>query len=1286
MGITSRDAPDSHPRGPSSRSKLIDGARQLPTHHVTIRVPWHDGGWNGTTCRNPLGNSSCLVLGRINETRDDPQEVRCAGRAVADLQEGEWPPCVDEHATILQPASLVRTKRHPYAESSAASHGHMVETPLEIPAFGASCVPFRWMLTESAAERAAELGLGYRPDHEPDLKFKGGVDWLQEHDNQRVFLDTFFGAIQPASSLCFFYAKRTPLSDSPRRVIVGVGRVTRVGPPTEYRYSTPDPTLRSSLWERSIFHSIRPGFTDGFVLPYQELLTRAEIDPAVQLEDLVAFAPDEHFESFSYGTEHLTHDGAVASLLSLHGALERIAAVLPGPWAGLKIWVDQELNRLWKARGPFPGLGSALRAFGLPRGTLVAYAIARAQEQAPEKPETDSWDVFDRLVETPNLLGSELAADLDSDRRQVWRALTPPRRALLKLLSRFAIDADQATRFFVSQERTKAGITVTDDQLLENAYLLCERSRHWPDPIPFEVVDRGLFPDPIVTSRLPVPAPSALSGSIDPRRLRAATIAVLERATAEGHTLLPTDWVIERVRGADWKPELPLTEDVLPIAEPSFAGEILRVDTATGHAFQLVRYADAKKIIAAEITARTGPRALPHAGPDDWRGVIDRTLGTNSAKDRVEQELEERAREEKAAALATAFRSRLAVVVGAAGTGKTTLLKMLLQMSEVQRKGVLLLAPTGKARVRLETATGRRGQGQTIAQFLLGLHRYDGKTGRYQARPGAPKCGDFATVVIDECSMLTEDQLSAVFDAMSKVERYILVGDPRQLPPIGAGRPFVDIVRQLAPEAVESSFPRCGPAYAELTIPRRQIGEGRDDVLLASWFTSGVGTPVADEVWSRIEAGDSANVRVVEWGSEADLTEKLVACLVDELKLAGPDDELGFEESIGGHRFKNSAHAFFSERNEKRGTPGAGAKAEAWQILSPIRATRVGVDAINRAVQGRFRAEMRNVAMNANRWRRKVPEPFGPGQIVYGDKVINVENRSGRRVYPKQAEASYVANGDIGVVVGQYKGPSAGYESSPWKLEVELATQLGVKFDFLKREFGEEKSPPLELAYALTVHKTQGSQFGTTFVILPNPCRLLSRELLYTALTRHQDRLVLLHQGPLRGTRKFGGEAWSDVATRITNLFRAPKPVEVLVEEKRKCFLEERLIHRCENGTTLVRSKSELVIADKLFARGVDFAYEQELKLSDGIVYPDFTIADPATGMTFYWEHLGLLSDPVYAARWERKLARYRANGIAPHGEPGGTAGTLLITRDQPNGGLDATQIAKLIDEVVRGG
>ena len=132
---------------------------------------------------------------------------------------------------------------------------------------------------------------------------------------------------------------------------------------------------------------------------------------------------------------------------------------------------------------------------------------------------------------------------------------------------------------------------------------------------------------------------------------------------------------------------------------------------------------------------------------------------------------------------------------------------------------------------------------------------------------------------------------------------------------------------------------------------------------------------------------------------------------------------------------------------------------------------------------------------------------------------------------------------------------------------------------------------------------------------------------MYTALTRHKDRLIILHEGPLTEYRRYASDEHSEIARRMTNLLADPLPREVTVSAQLR-FLEEGLIHRTERGD-LVRSKSELVIADKLHARGIDYGYEQPLMLSNGRTrYPDFTIADHARGVTFYWEHLGMLDNP----------------------------------------------------------
>ena len=110
---------------------------------------------------------------------------------------------------------------------------------------------------------------------------------------------------------------------------------------------------------------------------------------------------------------------------------------------------------------------------------------------------------------------------------------------------------------------------------------------------------------------------------------------------------------------------------------------------------------------------------------------------------------------------------------------------------------------------------------------------------------------------------------------------------------------------------------------------------------------------------------------------------------------------------------------------------------------------------------------------------------IGTQKIIYGDKVINVRNMRRPRVYPEENALRYVANGEIGIVVGEFRGKSWKLKRGPRHLEVEFSTQGGHAYTFWSNEFGEETEPPLELAYAITVHKSQGSEFGTVFLIIP---------------------------------------------------------------------------------------------------------------------------------------------------------------------------------------------------------
>jgi len=184
-------------------------------------------------------------------------------------------------------------------------------------------------------------------------------------------------------------------------------------------------------------------------------------------------------------------------------------------------------------------------------------------------------------------------------------------------------------------------------------------------------------------------------------------------------------------------------------------------------------------------------------------------------------------------------------------------------------------------------------------------------------------------------------------------------------------------------------------------------------------------------------------------------------------------------------------------------------------------------------------------------------------------------------------------------------------------------------------------------------------------------------ELLYTALTRQKSNVVILHQGPRGELRKYSSDDRSETARRLTNLFSAPSPITI---DGR--FFEENLIHRTSRGY-MVRSKSEVIIADHLARRNIEPLYEHPLTIDGVTKYPDFTIEDTGSGRDFYWEHCGMLHVPRYRRRWEEKLAWYKSHGIVPYQEGDGSRATLIVTRDDEKGGISSPEIERIIREII---
>lgn len=178
----------------------------------------------------------------------------------------------------------------------------------------------------------------------------------------------------------------------------------------------------------------------------------------------------------------------------------------------------------------------------------------------------------------------------------------------------------------------------------------------------------------------------------------------------------------------------------------------------------------------------------------------------------------------------------------------------------------------------------------------------------------------------------------------------------------------------------------------------------------------------------------------------------------------------------------------------------------------------------------------------------------------------------------------------------------------------------------------------LELAYAISVHKSQGSEFNTVYLVLPKrKSSTLSMELLYTAVTRAKGKLVLFIQEDISALSCLTKIERSAVRRINSSVFKF-EPLPEQLAFLPNYYEEYKVISTLEDY--FVRSKSEALIANALHVSGLDFSYEKPLFAPDGTMYlPDFTVT--FQGNDYYWEHWGMLERERYAAHTQTKKKWY---------------------------------------------
>lgn len=1223
-----------------------------------MRVAWHGSRWNGRVCPTPSSNSFCVALDRIREEKDDDALDELAGLPWDELKPDQLPPCKAESGAFMNERPWARRFEHPYStiKKAAETHGALKPTVVKVPEYAAFAVPFGWMLRSEQQAIDAKLPSPLPPDEKSPF----ASPWVFGRARQTALVDLVFGRLQPARSLVFFYCKEgQPLGDTISRLIVGVGRIETIAPTKQYDAQPGKATY--PMWDRLLRHSIRSDGSDGFLFPYHEYLEPTgdadEDDRRRQLLHEIAVSADPaNMRVFSFAAELAPTDVALSTLIRCLDAVRKIRAhgIAKGPWERREEWLNTQIGLAWTDRGAFPGLGSALEALGMRLGTALSLELLATGAIASDD---DPWPIIDALLrgkrKPPQ---AAYSADLEAV-RETWVYLPDERRALLMLLSRMSLTAGQALRWFDPAKR-KPAITspVTDAEILANPYRIGEVDiGDAREPaISVGVIDRGILPDATIAAKHPLSSPSQMTSINDPRRFRAAIVAVLRRAADNGDALLSATEALDKVATLDLAHPCMIGSDWPAANAGSLDGVIDLVDVTSGEpgtspivALQLTDLKSREDRLRSLMTKRAGRAASVIEA--DWKALLVKAIENAGGTYDPENARHALAIEEQAAALGRITGRRLTALVGRAGTGKTSVMGALLLNDELARGGILLLAPTGKARVRLGKAA--RGDAKTVAQFLNELGRYDG----FRQRPrfaGDEKHRKERTVVIDECSMLTMDDLVAVFEALdlAHVQRIILVGDPNQLPPIGVGRPFADLASFLeTTTAKDDGGSAVSDALARLTVEVRAVA-GADDpsdtLRLASWFTREPQPVDADRVLSDLELGRPFNdLDLLFWQTADDLRARLGEAFQKHLGLANPSDTAGFNASLG---IDEKGWVPFDDPDG----------SEQWQVLSPVRLHPYGVHDINRWTQRRFRA--RELKAAEDPW----VVSLGDESIVIRDKVIQVANQWRDAYDGTASDKHYVANGEVGLVAGG---------KQPW-LNTLFAGRPNLTFGYSGRDF-PGGAGPLELAYAITVHKSQGSEFQKVFVILPKNCRPLSRELLYTALTRSRRQLVLLVEGDNASMLfDYTRPEKSETARRNTNLFQG-----VLRRAESEVPYAENLIHRTEKGH-LVRSKSELVIANMLFQSNVEYEYERVLEgdTEQGRLRPDFSFVT-ADGDLIVWEHLGMLQREDYRKGWEWKRRWYEANGFK-------LGRNLFTSVDDDRGGLDSAElratVAKIQDQL----
>lgn len=381
--------------------------------------------------------------------------------------------------------------------------------------------------------------------------------------------------------------------------------------------------------------------------------------------------------------------------------------------------------------------------------------------------------------------------------------------------------------------------------------------------------------------------------------------------------------------------------------------------------------------------------------------------------------------DEQKEAISTSLNNNITIITGGPGTGKTTIIKCIIDILEDIKKEYVLCAPTGRATKRIKETTGK--EAKTLHRLLEITKVDDNDIDMFYELPVTPI--DTDVVIVDEASMIDCMLMNNLFKALNSSTKVIMVGDVNQLPSVGPGSVLKDIINSNATNVVYLKQIYRQSAMSDIIVNAHRVNEG---------------------IYPEFKTKDTDLFYIKTDSIESTLAEI---------------------SSLVSYRIESFAKLDILKD---------------LQVLTPMKKTQLGTIELNTLLQN---------VLNPKSSSKKEKE-FNNRIFREGDKVMQIVNNYDKKFSINGEHFDGIYNGDIGYI----------------KEVDNLNQRLIVLFDEEKEVIYEfDELDQLEHAFAVTIHKSQGSEFD--YVILPlytGYQKLFTRNLLYTAMTRAKKMLVIV--------------------------------------------------------------------------------------------------------------------------------------------------------------------------------